>query len=68
MEVGAEMKSDKEFLEQRLNKLMRHADELKEIRPRVVNRFSAWSALKLMVLITTVNMYTKTCIPWFRIT
>lgn len=56
---GRVMKSDKMFLEQRLNKLMRYADELKEIRPEVVNSFSSWSALKLMVLMTTINMYTK---------
>jgi three-Cys-motif partner protein len=38
--------------------LTKHAEEIKQIQPDVVNDFGAWSALKLIVHATTVNMYT----------
>ena len=42
----------------RVPTLTNHADEIRDICPDTVNNFGSWSALKLMVHVATVNMYT----------
>jgi len=42
----------------RVPTLTNHADSVREIAPDVVNNFGSWSALKLIVHVATVNMYT----------
>lgn len=48
-----------------------NAQELREISPKVVNDFGEWSALKLILHVATVNMYTtvvpKTFDDWFYV-
>lgn len=46
------------WIEERLRRLKEHSDEILEEAPGVMNEFNSWSALKLILLSATVNMYT----------
>lgn len=53
---------DWEWVQSKLDVLMEHADELKEISPVTEEpdpEFGAWTALKLEVLVASVDVYTK---------
>lgn len=50
--------SKREWVKNRVAALRDGADELKEIRPEAYNSFGPWSALKLILHATTINMYT----------
>lgn len=43
---------------QRVPTLTRYADDIRAIEPEIYNEFGTWSALKLIVLVATVDMYT----------
>lgn len=50
--------SPRERVKERVPTLTTHADEIREVHPEIYNEFGTWSALKLIVHVATVNMYT----------
>lgn len=50
--------SPRDQVKKRVPTLTKHAEEVRAIEPDQVNSFGPWSALKLIVLVATVNMYT----------
>ena len=50
--------SPRERVRERVPTLTKHAEEIRDIEPDVFNEFGTWSALKLIVHVATVNMYT----------
>lgn len=49
---------DRDWILQQLNTLTDHADELYELDPDTINELKSWTALKLAILIATVDVYT----------
>lgn len=50
--------SPRERVKERVPTLTRHAEDIRSVEPDVYNKFGTWSALKLIVHVATVNMYT----------
>jgi len=50
--------SPRERVKERVPTLTRHAEDIRSVEPDVYNEFGTWSALKLIVHVATVNMYT----------
>ena len=50
--------SPRERVKERVPTLTRHAEDIRAVEPEVYNKFGTWSALKLIVHVATVNMYT----------
>lgn len=48
----------REWIQDRVSDLTASCSDIKDIRPDTVNTFDSWSALKLILLSTTVFMYT----------
>lgn len=47
------------FIRERIDQITEDADDLRLIAPDMANNFGTWSALKLILLSSTVNMYTN---------
>lgn len=50
--------SPRERVKERVPTLTTHAEEIRSVEPGIYNEFGTWSALKLIVHVATVNMYT----------
>jgi three-Cys-motif partner protein len=50
--------SPRERVKERVPTLTAYADDIKDVEPDICNEFGPWSALKLIVHVATVNMYT----------
>jgi len=50
---------EREWITERVDGLTESSDAVLDVCPDVVNSFNTWSALKLIVLSASVNMYTK---------
>ncbi len=51
--------SSKDWIEKRIENLIRRSEEFKAIEPNIANNFQSWTALKLIVLAIVVNFYTS---------
>lgn len=56
----------RERVKERVPTLTRHAQEIHAVEPDIYNKFGTWSALKLIVHVATVNMYTTVISEYFN--
>lgn len=48
----------REYILSRVDSLTEYSEEIRDVRPDVVNSFNTWSALKLILHSASINMYT----------
>lgn len=63
--MSGENTVSQDWIKEKMQRLRRHSTELRNVAPDTTNDFSSWSALKLILLAATVDMYTN-IIPEYR--